>query len=106
MMRRLATMIAMVGAINLGVAIGIVRVSSSPAFFLISLSLASSLVIFGLMCRGRLAIAFRSAAVVEFLLGLIGLFSVGLPLLVASILLLAAGDRGGAVPEKRRVPSA
>jgi len=105
-MRRLSTMVAVVLAINLGVAIGVVRMSSSPAFFLISLALASTLVILGLVRRDRLVISFRTAAVLEFLLGLIGLFSIGLPLVVASILLLSAADRGRPVPANRRAPSA
>ncbi|MGQ0521520.1 MAG: hypothetical protein ACT4PX_10280 [Actinomycetota bacterium] len=85
-------MVAVVGGTNVAVAVGIVRMSSSPTFFLTSLALASTLVVLGVLRPSQRTLAFRSAAVVEFLLGLIGLFTVGVPLLVASMVLFAAAD--------------
>ena len=92
-MRRASVVVAIVGAINAAVAIVILRLSSSPALYVASLAVVTTVVVVGLFRppEGR-RLLFLSAAVVELLLGVLGIFSIGLPLIVASVLLFVTAD--------------
>ena len=97
-MRRVSVMVAFVVAINTMIAIVILRLSSSPALYVASLAVVTTVVVVGLFRPEGRKLVFNSAAVVELFLGMLGIFSVGLPLIVASVVLFVAADVDAGVP--------
>ncbi len=91
-MRRVTVVVAIVSAINMAVAIVILRLSSSPARYVVPLAIVSALVVAGLVLPERRRVLFLCAAVVELVLGILGMFSIGLPLVAASVVLFVAAD--------------
>lgn len=90
-MTRLHVLALVALAIMVAVAVAVLRWSTSPGFFVVTLSLAAVLCALGLVGASPWAQrSLRVAGGITFLLGLVGLFTVGLPLLVSSVLLLAA----------------
>ena len=89
-MGRITVLATIAVAINTAIAIAVLRLSSSPALYVGSLAVVTTAVVVGLWRSEGRRLLFYSAAAVEFILGFLGIFSVGLPLIVASILLAAA----------------